>query len=204
MPLIESAPNTVSLTYARAAYSVINAKGGREALERTLGELQAVLELARSDQRFAEFLSSRIINNGRRAASLQRIFRGKLADHTLNMLLVLTSNDRLRLLPGVVEAFDQRLQEAFGRVEVRVSTAAAMSDQQKAELAAKLGAKLQREAIVHATVDASLLGGIRIQIGDTLIDNSLAARLRGVSHQVAAGGLPKVRASMDRIVDSAN
>jgi F-type H+-transporting ATPase subunit delta len=205
MPLLESAPNTVSITYARSAFAVIQAKAGgsgREALQRTLDELHAVLDLARQDRRFNEFLSSRIIANPRRAKSLERLFRGRLADHTLNILLVLTGNDRLRLLPGVVQAFDRLFQEAFGRVEVGVVTASPMSDQQRAELSSRLQSKLGREPVITASVDPSLLGGIRIQIGDTLIDNSLAARLRGVSHQVVTGGLPRVRAGVERLVSA--
>ena len=204
MPLIEAQPDAVALTYASALYSLVSkqgkAAGSQEgAVEQTLGELEGVMEIARKDKNFNEFLASRIIPAEQRSASIEKMFKGKLSDTTVNFLRVLNDKGRLFALPGVVQAFDSLAQKAFGRVEVDVTTATPMSESDKAALSERLKAKLGRQPVLHTYVDESLLGGVRIQIGDHLIDASLATRLAQVRTQMAGGGAARVRAAAERL-----
>lgn len=198
MPLLETQPDAVANLYAHALFDVA-VKGGEQAVQSTLDELEAVMEVARADKGFNEFLASRIISSDQRSESLDKMFKGKLSDATVRFLQVLNGNGRMHVLPAVVQAFDSIAHKKFGRIEVDVYTATPLSESDKQALSAQLQAKLGRAPVIHAYTDPSMLGGIRFQIGDRLIDASLGARLAKIREQISTNGLPGIRAAADRI-----
>lgn len=201
MPLTDAQPDALAAVYARSLYELADEAGGRSAIEGCLGELEEVLELARHDSAFSEFLASRVLPVARRADSLERIFKGRLGDLTLRFLLVLNEKGRLNHLPAIVAAFDRRVQEKFGRVEVDVYTAAPVSAPELSEIRTRLQKALGREPIVHPYTDGAMLGGVKLQIGDRLIDASLQTQLRRVRDRLMNEGAASLRARADRVVE---
>jgi len=85
MPLSQAHPDALAHTYARSLLELANAEGGQEAVERTLGELEEILELSRSEASFGEFLASRVLSAKARSSSLGSIFEGRASDLTLRL-----------------------------------------------------------------------------------------------------------------------
>ncbi len=202
MALTEAQPDALALTYAKSLFELAEAKGGRETIEATLDELENILELARANPRFAEFLSSRALPAGDRARSLDAIFAGRISDLTRKFLRVLNEKGRLGYLVPIVGGFDQVVQAKFGRVEVDVFTAEPMSPDEFRGVSEALGRALGKEIVAHPYVDASMIGGVKLRIGDQLVDGSVATRLRKMRDLLGSEGLAEVRARMDRIVGS--
>jgi F-type H+-transporting ATPase subunit delta len=200
MPLIDAAPDALARTYAQSLFELAKERGGAAATEQTLGELEDILELARAEPKFGEFLASLILPAKSRSTSIQKILRGRASDLTVNFLLVLNEKDRLSHLPSIVAAFEQLVQESFGRVEVDVYTATPIDQGQLNDIRSRLQSVLKREPVMHAYVDESLLGGLRLQIGDQLIDASVATRLRKMRERLAGAGAAQVRARADKLV----
>jgi F-type H+-transporting ATPase subunit delta len=119
-----------------------------------------------------------VIDRDRRGASLKRIFENRVTDLTLRFLLVLNDKGRLSRLESVVGAFDTLVQEAFGRVEVDVFTAAPLGREQVDDIRRRIHAALNREPVLHPYTDTSMIGGLKLRIGDQLIDGSVATQLR--------------------------
>jgi F-type H+-transporting ATPase subunit delta len=199
MPLIESQPDAVATTYAHVLFHLAMDTGGQNAVEACSSELDGVLELARADKQFGEFLSSRIIPADQRSVSLEKILSGKVSNTTLRFLQVLNEKGRIAHLPAVVEAYDAHVQQAFGRVEVDVWTAAPLDDGEKANLQNALTGKLGRQVVMHCYTDATMIGGVRIQVGDQLLDASVSTQLNKLREQLSTRGAPAVRAAADRI-----
>ncbi len=199
MPLVESQPDAVAKVYAQSLFELAQAAGGQEMIETFLGELEDVIELARGDATFGEFLASRIVSKDDRDASLVKIFAGRCSPTVLNFLRLLNEKGRLGAITGVVAAYDRVVQNAFGRVEVDVYTASPLSEAERDHLTAKLRSELGREPILHPYTDGGMIGGIKLQIGDQLIDASVSTALRKLQDQMAAHGLPAVRAAADRL-----
>lgn len=194
MPLIELQSDAVAEVYAQSLFALAKAAGGRDAAQADYQELKAVVDLGRADRQFGEFLSSRIVPVKDKAATLTRIFRGQVSDRVLNFLLVVNRKGRLARVTSILRALDELLQEEFGRVELDVTTAMAMSADASEALRQRLSQVVHREVSIHAKVDPALLGGIRVQIGDQLIDASVQTQLRRVRDQFESSGLPAIRA----------
>lgn len=205
MPLSSPTPDAVAKTYARSLFELAEAEGGRDALEDTLGELEDILEIARDDADFSEFLASRAIQADRRAESLSRIFDGRINPLTLRFLLLLNEKDRLAHLPAVATAYDQIVQAHFGRIEVDVYTASPLSADDQRQLRERIEKILSKSVVLHPYTDDRMIGGIRIRIGDTMVDASLSTQIRRLREQFADRGTAAIRArAKQAILDSDN
>jgi len=186
--------DAISRVYASSLFDLASAKGGQSEIESVAGELESIVEMARGDAKFAEFLSSQILSKDKRRASLRTIFEGRCSDLVLRFLLVCNDKGRLNKLDGIAASYDELLQEHYGRVEVDVFTATGLDPKQLDALRDRLKSAIGKEPILHAYTDESLIGGMKLLIGDQLIDASVASRLRKMGDQLATSGAPAVRA----------
>lgn len=200
MPLIESQPDEVAQVYARSLYELA---GGREQAETILGELQELLELARQDPKFSEFLASKALPIERRDGSLRAILEGRASDLTVRFLRLLNRKGRLGHLPAIVEAYDHIVQEAFGRVEVDIYTVEALDPEDRDRIREKVQATIGKEIVLHEYVEPAMLGGVKLKIGDQLIDDSLQAQLRRARQRLLSQGGSLIRERAARIIDAA-
>lgn len=201
MPLIDSQPDALARLYARSLYELADEQGGRAAIEDIGAELGEVVELARHDRNFGEFLSSRIVPTDKRDASLSSIFDKRISPLTLRFLLVLNDKDRLSHLAVIASAYDELVQEQFGLVEVDVYTAAPIEADLRERIAGALRKAIGKEPVIHSYTDESMLGGLKLQIGDQLIDASIATRLRRMRERLTGAGGAQMRARMDQIIE---
>ncbi|MBM4109138.1 MAG: ATP synthase F1 subunit delta [Phycisphaerae bacterium] len=202
MPLTEAKPDALATTYATSLFDLAMGKGGQAHAESILGQLEDILELARSDARFGEFIASRVVATDRRAASLDRIFKGRADDLVVRFLQILNEKDRLGQLPAIVAAYDAVCQHRFGRVEVDVFTAEPLAPDAIAALRSRLGQTLGRDVVLHPYVDAGMIGGVKFRLGDQLVDASIATSLRRLREQLQSDGAGKLRARFGKILGS--
>lgn len=202
MPMIETQPDAVARVYAKSLMDLATEQGGQGKIEETLGELEEIIELARGDEKFAEFLSSRSLGADARRDALKRIFQGRVSDLTLNFLLVLNDKGRIGALASVAAAFDSLVQSQFGRVEVDVFTAQPMSPDELHQVRDRLRQTLNKDVVVHPYTEPTMIGGVKFRIGDQLVDASIATRLRRLKEKFAADGAAELRARFSRIIDN--
>jgi F-type H+-transporting ATPase subunit delta len=201
MPLTQSPPDALARIYATSLFELAQADGGQGRIEEIADEFEALLGLAQSDRAFGEFLSSRIVGVDDRSESIKKIFTGRISDLMLRFLLVVNEKERLGHLPAIAAAFDEHVQRAFGRVEVDVYTAAPLDPAEMNVIKTRLHAVLNKEPVLHAYTEPAMIGGIKLQIGDQLIDASIASGLRKMRDQLGTHGLAEIRSRADRLVD---
>lgn len=201
MPLIDTQPDAVARVYAQSLYELADAQGGRGKVEEVLAELEDVLELARGDATFGEFLSSPAIGADARGAALGRVFGGRVTDLTVKFLRTLNGKGRLGHLPAITAAFDSLVQHKFGRVEVDAFTAAPMNADEVRTTREGLARALGKDVVLHPYVDATMIGGVKFRIGDQLLDGSVSTSLRNLKDRLDSQGASKLRSSIQRIID---
>jgi F-type H+-transporting ATPase subunit delta len=190
--------------YAKSLYELASNAGGQDKITEVLGELEQLCELRRSDKSFREFLASPVIDREARSSSLRKIFSDRITDLTLRFMLVLNANGRLGHLEAIADAYDHLVQAAFGRIEVDVFTAAPIDRTQVEALKAKLQQALGREPVLHTYTDTTMLGGLKLRIGDQLIDGSVANKLRRMKRDLLTGGAARLRDQIARFVEDRN
>lgn len=198
MALSHAQPTAIATIYARSLLELCEAKG-REAVEEAQSQLEDILELARGSAHFAELLSSRVISTDNRQVSLEKIFKGKVADTIYKFLQVLNQKGRLANLPAISAAFDQLVLEKFGRVEVDVYTATPIGASETTAIKDRLTAALKKDVVVHSYTEEAMIGGVKLRIGDQLIDGSVAAQLRQMRDKINVDGMAQLRSKFDQI-----
>lgn len=201
MPRVESQPDAVDKIYAQSLFELIEAQGGRGGLDELNQEIEQLSELVRTERGLAEFMGSRIIGAKDKIRSLRAMFGGRVSPVLLNFLLVLARKERLNRTLQIFAAFDQMMQDRFGRIEVDLYTRHPLAPDQVESIRARLRDALKREPVIHSYTDAAMIGGIKMQVGDKLIDASVATRLRRMRELLITDGASEVRARFDRIVE---
>jgi F-type H+-transporting ATPase subunit delta len=117
---------------------------------------------------------------------LSLAFEGKVSRPVLGLLLVLVEKRREPLLDNVVKEFDQYRDRHEGRVHARVTTARKMDAGLVKELRAALERRTSKSVDLHENVDPEVLGGIRINLGDSVLDGTVRRGLQDMRRILAA------------------
>lgn len=105
------------------------------------------------------------------------VAEGRLSRTGENFVRVLAENRRLDQLSAIVELFEQARAEFENRRMVEVVSAYEINDKQRADIQAAMSKRLGHAVDVTVRVDESLIGGVVLRVGDSVIDASMRGRL---------------------------
>ncbi len=114
------------------------------------------------------------------------LFKSGISPEAKNFVVTLIENGRLGLLPEIAEQFQVLKNAAEGAADVQITSAFELSDPQVKDLVATLEKKFSRKLNATVAVDNSLIGGVRIAIGDQVLDTSVRAKLQKMHTALAA------------------
>lgn len=176
--------STIARPYAQALFDAYQQSAER--LESAASVLKDMAQLmGMSDMRQA--ISDPRFNNDQRCALIIDSLKGvNLDDQMLNLLSLLVDNDRLLALPEIAVQFAQLKDKANGVAQAEIVSAFPLSEAQIAELVDLLEPKFHLKLKPHVTVDDSLIGGVRVVVGDYVLDTSVRAQLNRMRDALVA------------------
>jgi len=175
-------PSTIARPYAEAAFKLADAQGKLADWSATLANLSAVA----ADGRVRAAIGDPNLPAAKLAGLIISILAGKLSGETENFVRVLAENGRLEVLAEIRAQYEVLKNEREGVVEAEISTAFDMDQSQLADLVARLEKKTGRKVRARVSVDKSLIGGVKISIGDKVIDGSARAQLGALESALKA------------------
>lgn len=113
-------------------------------------------------------------------------FEGKVGRPVLGLLHILVEKRREPLLDNVVEAFDRYRDQHEGRVRARVVSARKLDDDLLNALRSAIEQRTQRSVDLTETVDPEVIGGLRVNVGDRVLDGTLRRSLQDMRRSFAA------------------
>lgn len=173
---------TIARPYAKAAFDEAREKG-------KLAEWSEALRLAAAvvrDERVESLLGNPHVTPAELAQLLIDIAGPKLDETGRNFVLTVAENRRLAYLPEISAEFDALKDEAERTVDVTVTSAAPLDENQQRTLTEALKRRLSREVRLHCEIDPTLIGGAVLRAGDLVIDGSLRSRLDRIAHELTA------------------
>ena len=173
-------------TYAEALFE---AARERDELEEVLEELQEFeTALEESEELRLFFYGSQIPEREKRRA-IDALTEG-MSLTTRNFLKVLSDNGREEIFEEILLRYEELVKEYLGKVEVAVTTAVELSEEQLDRMKERLGRSLEgREVILQTSVDPNILGGAVFQYGGRMIDSSVRGRLEGLREEMLERGV---------------
>jgi len=174
--------STVARPYARAAFA--EAKRTKR-LADWAQALQVGAAVVR-DERVAELLDNPKVTPQELAKLIEDVAGVKLDELGRNFVQTLAANRRLAYLPEIAQIFEQLKDAEEGVVDVTVTSAAPLDEQQRKTLTDALAGKLKRDVRLHCDTDPKLIGGAVLRAGDLVIDGSLRTRLDRIAYELTA------------------
>ena len=172
----------VANRYARALADVLGAEGD---YRRTLSELEEFAATYRRSGELRGVFESPAVPLVSKANVLAAILkRMGTAAVTLNFLRVLVANYRMSLIDQVAQAFRKIAYEHLGVTEVRIESAATLSDAERETLRGRFAEITARQVELEFHLNPELLGGVLAQIRSTVYDGSVRGNLQRIRQQL--------------------
>ena len=111
-------------------------------------------------------------------ATFLALLKSPVGDEAKNFVAMLAENGRLTLLPEIGVQFQALKNAQEGAADAEITSAFEISDAQVKELIAALEKKFGRKLNPSVAVDSSLIGGVRVVVGDEVLDTSVRAKLQ--------------------------
>ncbi len=168
-------------TYAEALFE---AAREREELEEVLGDLQDFIAALHENEELRLFFYGGQIPEREKRRAIDALTED-MALSTRNFLKVLSDNGREEILEEVLLRYEELVKEHLDRVEVEVTTAMELSDEELGRIKERLGRILEgREVILQTRVDPDLLGGAVFRFGGRMMDSSVRGQLQSLREEM--------------------
>jgi F-type H+-transporting ATPase subunit delta len=167
--------------YAKAVFELAEQEGQVEEWGRRLAEVSRLM----ADPEVASVLTNPTIATELRMALISD------APHVLdregtNLAKLLIESNRVREVAAIEEEFERLADEAAGRVRATVTTAVELTAGDRDRVEEELSKRLGKEIRMRTVVDPRILGGLKLQYGDRLVDASVSTRLQQLRRRLAA------------------
>jgi F-type H+-transporting ATPase subunit delta len=164
---------TIARPYAEAAFRLAREQGALDRWSQMLHFLEMVVQ----DERITHAIGAPNLTNRQLESMVLGVCGEQLDGTGRNFVQVLVANDRLGVVPAVRALFEELKREQEGILEAQITSAFALDDEQQSRLVRRLESKYQRKVSAQVSVDPQLIGGVKIVVGDKVLDATVRGKL---------------------------
>ena len=169
---------------SRYAKSLIDLAIERGELEKVVADMQWLQGICKSNRDFVNLLRSPIIKADTKKKIVTAITAGNITEMTAGFNALLITKGRESNLPEIAAAFITAYNKHKNIHIIRLTTAAPVSDSFKSAIIEQVKKSAGFQNIeLEEKIDADLIGGFVLQVGDKLVDASIAYDLRAIAKQ---------------------
>ena len=169
---------TIARPYAVAIFKLAKQNNKLQQWSDELSLIAAVV----ADARVSAMIDDPKLSAEELEKTLLAIFKGKLSETANNLVKLLVENNRLGIVADIVAAFETLKDEDEGVLEAELTAAVKPAEAQVKSLIKQLEAKFGKKIEAEVKVDPELIGGIKIVVGDTVIDASVRGQLQSLEY----------------------
>ena len=168
---------TLARPYAEAVFRLADAGGTLAAWSGTL----RTLAQAAAHPDMQDCMSKYDLTHAQLQGLFMSLAAGAMSAEAKNFVNVLIENGRLAALPEIYALFEELKNEREGVVDARIITAFELQGAQLANLVADLEKRFKRKINPQVSIDRDLIGGVRVVVGDEVIDGSVRGKLNAMA-----------------------
>ncbi|RLL42908.1 F0F1 ATP synthase subunit delta [Oceanobacillus piezotolerans] len=153
-------------------------------LDKFVEEFKVVRQIFEDNEKLNTFLFHPGINKEQKKLLLTEAFQGMHQD-VVNTLKLLVDRHRTELIPSIIDHFVQVVNDAKGIAEAYVYSVRELTGDEKVHLKAAFTKRLNKGSIQFTNiVDPTLIGGVKIRIGNTIYDGSVSGKLKRIERNI--------------------
>ena len=169
----------VARVYAQALSDLGDDEGN---LPRIADDLHALRTLFETDANFREFFGSPRLDPPAKKRVLNELLGDKVDRPVMGLLHVLIHKRREMLLDNIADEFDRYRDLREGRLHVHITAARPVDEDQLSDIRSRLEKATGKQILAHVRIDPRVVGGLRIKVGDNVIDGTISRRLQQLRH----------------------
>lgn len=175
--------STIARPYAEALFESV--RSDARGLEYWSGVMSLLAQVSSMDD-VLEAMSDPRLSDAQRTQLLVGLVPQDLPEQAANLVALVVENDRVHALPQIAEQFELLRNRLEGTALARITSAFPLDDAQVADLLRGLEHKFGLKLKAQVAVDSELIGGVRVAVGDYVLDTSVQARLAHLRDTLAA------------------
>jgi len=174
------ANTTIARPYAKAVFEQAQQEGNMDMWSGLLKRLNHIVH----DPQMRTVVNSPKVSHKQLLDLITSVCGDKLSASAANFIRILIKSNRLRVAGQISELFEQKRAEAEGRIEISVVSAYELDGDQSKRIAEAMAKRTGKKISVSSAIDKSLIGGMIIRAGDSVIDASLRGRLNKLRNEL--------------------
>ena len=140
--------------------------------------LHVIKKIFKSVPELNQLLLTRRVQLQDKMTILKNILDDKISDIEMDLMILLMENGHMMLFGEVIERFDYLIDKDAEIIKVQITSSSKLSEDEIQRISLEIKNKIQKKIDVKIKSDSSLVGGIKLRIGNTLIDGSVYSRLQ--------------------------
>jgi F-type H+-transporting ATPase subunit delta len=169
---------------ARYAKSLIDLANEKNQVELVYNDMLFLQALCRESRDFLMLLRSPVVKADKKTAIVDAVTKGKISELTAAFSRLLINKGRESNLPEVIVSFIDQYKQQKGIHTIKLTTAVPVTEDVKKQIIGQVQKQTNLSNIeLNATVNADIIGGFVLEIGDTLVDASIAYDLNKIKAQ---------------------
>ena len=170
-------------TAIRYAKAVLDLAQDQKSAEVVNADMKSIANAVKASTELKDMLFSAVIPATTKKTALLAIFTD-LQKLSVSLIDTLIANKRINILGEVAQKYTELFNESQGKQVANVTSAVALTEALKAKVLAKVKELTGKEAELVNLVDASILGGFILRVGDIQYDTSIASKLNKLKREL--------------------
>ncbi len=162
----------------RYASALLSAAEEGNFLDLIVRELQVIKEVLENSRDLVHALRSPLVKGDKKIHILEEVFRDSIGEKMFLFLKLVARKKRAGLLPEIIDEFQILLDEKRGVINVEITSAVKLSDEQSEELMTRLAVFTGKKIRAKMLLNDQFIGGVAIKIGDTIYDGTISHQLQ--------------------------
>jgi len=176
---------SIAITSRRYATALLDVAEDTGILDTLTADLELIGATLDDSADLQNVLKSPLIKGDAKARALKAVFAGRISDKTVIFLELVCKKKRAAFLAQIIKEYRDLCDERAGLINVDVKTATRLDDSQSKELIDALATYTGKKVRARLALDESLLGGVTVKIGDTVLDGSVSHQLNLLKSSLA-------------------
>lgn len=168
---------------SRYAKSLLEIAIEQKNVDSVLGDMKFLLQTNNETRDFELLIASPIINADKKIEIFEKVF-DQFEAVSMNFVKLITKNGREEFLPEIARSFEAQVKEYKGIVPITIITASALDNATRSKIVAKVQETVKGQLEIEEKIDASLIGGFMVRMGDMQIDASIANQFNNLKQRL--------------------
>jgi len=156
-----------------------------ESLDQLIADLEDVEKKISGNPSLKIFLGEASISISEKKQALRSIFQDYIGEKSYNFILLLIRNRNLGLLKSILAKSKKEKHLLENVLEIKVESSVEMLKEEQAKISELIEKKTGKKIILHTDINHELVGGLRIEISDLILDASLRGRLERLQQKIS-------------------